>query len=270
MPKKEQITRENYYSIETNKDYMSASQFKDFLKCEAYALAKIKGEWEDDTTDALMIGQYVDAYFNGELEDFKQAHPDIYNSRTGELKTQYAKANDIIKAAEDDPMFLAYMTGIRQVIYTGEIAGVPFKAMVDSDFPDKTVDGKVMKDLKPTWNDKLHCKESFIRAYGYDIQGAIYQELKRQYYGKKVPFILAPITKEKVPTKRLINVEQEQLDNALKEIKEKAPHFQDIKLGLAIPIYCGECDYCKSVLKVNRVSSSYEFDPYDNNEVEED
>lgn len=261
MPKKEQITKENYYSIETNKSYMSASQFKDFLKCEAYALAKINGEWEDETTDALLIGQYVDSYFNGELDDFKAKHPEIFNSRTGELKSQYIKANDIIKAIEDDPMFYAYMTGVRQVIYTGEIAGVPFKAMVDSDFPDKTVDGKVMRNLLPIWNDKLHRKESFIKAYGYDIQGAIYQELKRQRYDMRVPFILAPITKEDVPIKKLINVEQEQLDDALALVVEKAPHFQDLKLGFATPTYCGECDYCKSVLKVNQLSSSYDFEP---------
>ena len=262
------ITRKNYYSLETNQDYMSASQFKDFLKCEAYALAKIRGEWVDETTDALLIGQYVDAYFNGELEEFKQEHPDIFNSRTGELKSQYIKANEIIKVAEDDPMFYAFMTGVRQKIYVGEINGVPFKAMVDSDFPDKTVDGKVMKDLKPIWNEEKHCKESFIKAYGYDIQGAIYQELKRQCYDEKVPFILAPITKEKVPTKALINVEQETLDDALELVKEKAPHFQDLKLGLEAPTYCGKCDYCKSVLKLNKILSSKEFEPYDNSEIE--
>lgn len=269
MPKKEQITRDNYYSLETNQAYMSASQFKDFEKCEAYALAKIRGEWVDETTDALLIGQYVDAYFNGELEEFKENHQEIFNSRTGELKSQYIKANDIIKAAEDDPMFYAYMTGVRQMIYVGEINGVPFKAMVDSDFPDKTVDGKVMRNLKPIWNEKLHRKESFIKAYGYDIQGAIYQELKRQCYDNKVPFILAPITKEDIPTKKLINVEQKQLDDALELVKAKAPHYQDIKLGFEKATYCGECDYCKSVLKVNQINSSYDFEPYDNYEEEE-
>ena len=32
----------NYYSNEANKEYMSYSQFKDFIKCPAYAMAKIK------------------------------------------------------------------------------------------------------------------------------------------------------------------------------------------------------------------------------------
>ena len=50
--------------------------------------------------------------------------------------------------------------------------------------------------------------------------------------------------------------------------KEKAPHFQDLKLGLETPTYCGKCDYCKSVLKLNKILSSKEFEPYDNSEIE--
>ena len=37
------LNKNNYYSQEANKYYMSYSQFKDFLKCPAYAMAKIKG-----------------------------------------------------------------------------------------------------------------------------------------------------------------------------------------------------------------------------------
>ena len=47
------LTYLNYYSQNANKEYMSYSQFKDFLKCPACAMAKIKGEWEDEYTDSL-------------------------------------------------------------------------------------------------------------------------------------------------------------------------------------------------------------------------
>lgn len=261
-----ELTQDNYYSKEADLLYMSTSQFKDFIKCEAYALAKIKGEWVEEKTDAMLIGSYVDSYFSGELEQFKQEHPEIINTRTGELKAQFQKAEELIKSILADDMLYEYLMGAHQVIYTGEIAGVPFKGKVDSDFDDKIVDGKVMKDLEPVWAKNQYggySKVNFAIAQRYDIQGAIYQEIKRQNSGKKVPFILGVITKEKVPSKALIEIDNDLLEIALNEVKEKAPHFQDIKLGLIQPTYCGKCDYCKSVLNVNKVVSIHEYDPSD-------
>lgn len=260
------LTKDNYYSKEADIAYLSSSQFKDFLKCQAYALAKIKGEWVDEKSDALLIGSYVDSYFSGELETFKAEHPEIFNSRTGELKAQFQNAEELIKVILGDDMLYEHLMGEHQAIYVGEINGVPFKGKFDSDFDDKIVDGKVMKDLEPVWAKNQfgrYTKVNFAIAQRYDIQGAIYQELKRQKTGKRVPFILDVVTKEKVPSKALLQIDNETLDIALEEVKEKAPHFQDIKMGLVEPIYCGKCDYCKSVLKVNKVVSFHEFDPAD-------
>ena len=36
-----EINNENYYNNESNKTFMSCSQFKDFQKCEVEALAKV-------------------------------------------------------------------------------------------------------------------------------------------------------------------------------------------------------------------------------------
>jgi hypothetical protein len=69
------LTSENYFSQESNKEYLSVSQYKDFMGthgkqgCEEYALAKIDGIWVEDMeeSDALMVGSYVDAHFEGTL-----------------------------------------------------------------------------------------------------------------------------------------------------------------------------------------------------------
>lgn len=268
MEKKEFIlTKENYYSHGANMLYMSSSEFKDFLKCEAYALAKIKGEFVEEKSDAMLIGSYVDSYFSGELDQFKNDHPEIINSRTGELKAQFVKAEELIKEILKDDMLYEFLMGEHQVVYLGNIGGVPFKGKFDSDFDDKIVDGKVMKDMQPTWVETEfgnYKKVNFIMAQRYDIQGAIYQELKRQKTGEKVPFILDVITKEKVPSKALIRIDDYDLEKALDEVKEKAPRFNAIKLGQIKPTYCGKCDYCKSILKVNSVQSMHDYDPIDN------
>lgn len=39
------VTAENYYSPEMNMAYMGSTQFKAFEKCEAAALAELKGEY---------------------------------------------------------------------------------------------------------------------------------------------------------------------------------------------------------------------------------
>lgn len=62
------LTAENYYSPEANREYMSASQIKQFMKCPAAAMAELRGEYERPTTSALLIGSYVDACFEGTLE----------------------------------------------------------------------------------------------------------------------------------------------------------------------------------------------------------
>ena len=61
------VTAENYFSPESNMKYMGSSQFKAFQKCEAAALAELKGEYVRPPSDALLIGSYVDAHFEGTL-----------------------------------------------------------------------------------------------------------------------------------------------------------------------------------------------------------
>lgn len=53
------LTNENYYSQEANKAYMSVSQYKSFLECEACAMAQINGEYERQATMGMRfkVGQ---------------------------------------------------------------------------------------------------------------------------------------------------------------------------------------------------------------------
>ena len=45
----------NYYSSEANREFMSVSQFKDFMKCPAMAMAKLNGAYERDFSKALLL-----------------------------------------------------------------------------------------------------------------------------------------------------------------------------------------------------------------------
>lgn len=242
------LMQSNYYSSKANNEYMSYSQFKDFLKCPAYAMAKIKGEWQDEITDSLLVGSYVDSWLDGKLDKFQEEHPEIFNSRTGELKANFKQAEDLCKVIKQDKFLFKLLKGKRQKIMTGYIAGVPFKIKIDSLHDDMIVDGKVLKDCEDCWIDG---KYPFYMANRYDCQGAIYQTIVQQNVGKKLPFVLGIVTKEKVPDKRLIKIQDSVLEDAKNEVIVKAPIFQKMKLGETEPYRCGCCDFCKSTKKLD-------------------
>ena len=50
------LTAENYFSQEAQREYMSASQFKAFDRCEAAAAAELRGEYVRDESTSLLIG----------------------------------------------------------------------------------------------------------------------------------------------------------------------------------------------------------------------
>lgn len=246
------INNENYYSQDANKEYMSYSQFKDFDKCPAMAMAKINGEYKVEENDSMLIGSYVDAWLDGELDKFIIDHPQVFNSRTGELKVQFKQAQQLCDVIKQDDYLYNQLKGKRQVIVTGNIAGVKFKGKIDSLLEDKIVDGKVLKDCEDIWQDGE--KKPFYKANGYDIQGAIYKILYMQQFGKDLPFELAVITKEKQPDKRIFIFSDATIDNALQEIIAKAPVFDAIKKGEEPAWNCGVCDYCRKQKQLNENS----------------
>lgn len=248
-----QLTSENYFSQQANLEYMSCSQFKSFCECEERTLADIAEDYKRDSSTALLVGSYVDAHFEGTLDIFKAQHPELFK-RDGTLKSDYIQAESIIQRVENDKLFMKYMAGEKQVIMTGEIAGVPYKIKIDSYHPDKAiVDLKVIKAFEKLWNDTEKQKQSFIRYWGYDIQGAIYQEIVRQNTGKKLPFFIAAATKEKHTDFNVFAVPQEWLDEKLAFVEERTPHFARLKTGEEAAERCERCDWCKDTKILDRI-----------------
>lgn len=258
------INNENYYTQKANLKYMSCSQFKDFRKCEEMALAKISGDHIQPTTNAMLIGSYVDAHYESTLDVFKTKHPEIFK-RDSSLKADYVMAEKLIKRTESDPLFSKYMSGEKQIIMTGEIENIPFKIKMDSYHKDKAiVDLKCMKDFKPIWNEDLHQKEPFVEAWGYDIQGAIYQEIVYQNTGRKLPFFITAVTKENVPDMAVISIPQERLDDCLNLVKALAPRYQALKLGHETAARCGKCDWCKETKMLTEIIDYRDIGVVDN------
>ena len=252
------LTSHNYHSLEANRAYWSVSQFKSFSKCEAAGLAEVRGEYKREETDSLLIGSYVDAYFSGELEEFVDKHADQMFTKKGELYAKYVQAEKMIERIKQDRLMLDYLRGDRQVIIRADLFGYPWKAKIDVLSEDRIVDLKTVKDFGYV-NEEGYGRRSWVEAWGYDIQGAVYQKLEQIYSGRPepLPFYLAAVTKEKVPDIKVIQIPQYVLDTALQIVEAKIDRFDLIKSGEVEPIRCEKCDYCKAT-KVLTVPEIYE------------
>lgn len=258
----EELTKENY---RTNHHFMSYSRFSRFLDCEASAAVG----YHEPSSVAQLIGSYVDAHFSDEMDEFIEEHPEIFNSKTGELKSDFKSANDYISRIESDEVFSYYMSGEKQVIMTGIIDGVPFKIKMDSYKKDEfIVDLKVMKDFKNVWCKYLRGYTNFVEAYNYDIEMAIFQEIVYQNTGKKLPCYLACITKENPSDVGIFQIPQIQLDKALKIVKSNLPRIKAILNGEVAPHRCEECSYCRMTKKARVLD--YEYVGYNGDRLREE
>lgn len=247
------LTAENYFSPENQLKYMGASQFKAFLACPAAALAEIHGEYRQEESTALLVGSYVDAYFEGTLDLFKSKHPALFK-RDGGLKSDYVQAEQIIQRIERDEMMMRYLSGQKQVIMTGEIEGVPFKIKIDSFHLGKAiVDQKVMKDFESIWNPAEGRRLPYWQNWGYDFQGAIYREIVRQNTGDTLPFFIAGATKQKVTRLEIGQIAPERLNYCLDIVKHEAPRFAAMKRGQIETERCEQCDYCAETHKLTEI-----------------
>lgn len=233
------LNNENYYSNEANKQYMSVSQYKQFRKCEAMAMAEIQGEWKKPKSTALLVGSYVDSWFEGTLAEFRLENPEIFK-KDGTLKADYIQADEIIRKLKDDSIFMDYMSGEKQRIFTRELFGVPWKIKIDSLHPDKIVDLKIMASM-----DRVMGK-SFVEHWGYDLQMAVYSYVQ----GDSLDTYLAVATKQKEMDKEIIHVPEWRREELLDEIERFLPHIIDVKSGKLEPERCGVCEYCRATKKI--------------------
>lgn len=256
------LTEDNYFSIEAGRKYWSNSQFKAFNKCEAAGLAEVAGDYTKEKTEALLIGSYVDAYFSGggEFEKFQETEGASMFKKNGELYAKFEHANELIRAIENQPLMMQYLKGDRQKIMTGELFGVPWKIKMDVYKKDECiVDLKTVKDFEDVW-DPGYGYRPWLEYWGYDIQGFIYTRIEQAVTGRAdpLPFYIVAVTKEKTPDVKIIHVPDHILQAAGGLVEAKIDRFDLIKKGEVEPIRCECCDYCKST-KVLTAVEEYEI-----------
>lgn len=232
------LTNENYF-LDTS--YMSVSAWKRFAKCEVLGIVPFD---DSETSTAMLVGSYIDAWTEGTLDKFIEANPQIISSKgatKGELKSDFKQADEIIKYMESKPRIMKFLAGEKQRIMVGEIEGVPFKIKMDSYFPDKLIcDLKTMRSV----TDSQGNFTDFITPWQYDIQLACYQEIEFQNTGQRKPCYIVAVTKETPINSVVVQIPQEVLDRALYQVKSTIVDYYAVKMGNKEPVGCGKCKAC--------------------------
>lgn len=270
-----------YFSPEANLKYLDCTTYKNIVGtlgrrgCECRALAIAKGEYDPPKTEALLVGGYVDAYFDNSLEEYKKKNiNDIFakasvkkynEGKIGfedlELLKAFKDADVMIERAKREPLFMRYVEGETQKILTADIEGVPIRVKLDSYDGHRITDIKTSASITQTWYVKdLAERLNFAEYFGYIEQAFFYQTAVEQNFGKKLPFYLAVITKEKVdsvphPRVAVIQIPDAVIEDKGKEIKSKIHTAWSLLQGEFEPVPCGCCEWCADNLPLTEVIS---------------
>jgi hypothetical protein len=239
------LTSRNYYSAKANQAYFSVSQFKDFLKCPAMAMAKLNGEYVPERGRALILGSLVDEMLTGtkkSQDKFIEENRSELFKKNGEPYADVEQALETVERVKKQPLMMHYLGGKHQTIMTGEIEGVPFKIKMDSfDRDEYITDLKYMASLRSP-----NLFTPMVEYWGYDLQAACYQEIVRQNIGKRLPFYFDVATKEKPAHLAVGQISQWNIDKAMETVRANIVRFQKIKTGELEADRCEDynCEFC--------------------------
>ncbi|MBP1999725.1 hypothetical protein J2Z69_000744 [Paenibacillus shirakamiensis] len=264
-----QLNSHNYHSTEANIHYWSNSQYKDFISCEARAIAKLEG-WTEPSSDALLIGSYVHAYFESPevFQEFKNSNPEMISSKgptKGQLKAGFLQANLLIKTIENDPLCMFVLQGEKEVILTGEFAGAAWKVKMDNYAPDRNrfSDIKTVAVIQKEIWDPESGYVSFVESSKYTAQMALYAEIERLTRSRDgwIEPIIVAVSKEDPPDKAVISINAYDIKRELDNIANNMPRLIEVKAGRIQPLRCENCRYCRETKKLNKIVHYSELVP---------
>lgn len=284
------LTSDNYYTPEADREYMSCSQYQDFLSCEARALAKLQGRYIPNQSEVLTVGNYFHTAMESPEahEEFCNQHfEEIYKTKvdrkTGEViptgkYAPYATADQMIDVCYKDPLIksLIDLKGENEVIMTGELFGVPWKIRLDKYIADRRliIDWKTTADINKTeYNPILGERESFVESLGYMMRAAVYTEIEKQFTGNSsdADFVIIAISKQDPPDKAALLLNHRQrYDWELEQIEKHMMNIRRIKNGELRPRRCGMCDYCRATKVLKKIIPYYVLNPKFREEREEE
>lgn len=271
------LTNDNYFQDER---YMSVSSWKKFNKCELQGTLP----FTEDYNASMLVGSYVDEYVSGTLDQFKEAHPELFVTKFVQNETTIQEiqkqdpsyitrngtfvASKKTEAMEKFPMYFTEEVRLKaefkqadeickyidskprlQKFLGGEKQTIMVGEIEGVPFKikmDSYIPDKLIADLKimRSVTNSQGDYVDFITPWGYDVQMACYQEVVRQNTGKQLPCYIVAVTKEEPINSVVIQIPQDVLDRALYQVQSTVRDYYDIKQGRKTANGCGKCKAC--------------------------
>jgi len=170
---------------------MSYSRYKAYQTCPAAAWAKYHTDWKEGPKECFAIGQYVDlALLTPEIplvpESFQPDNVPFLFDQKGQLRNTAGlrKVQACIAAAQSNEIIRnALLNTERQAVLYPTIGGAVWKCALDvwDTVQERVWDLKTSGNpYKKTWSPKHSERVSYITAFGYGYQLAVYREAVRQ------------------------------------------------------------------------------------------
>ena len=113
------LTSKNYYGPKASKEFMSVSQFKDFLKCPNMAMAKLNGEYVPERGRALILGSLVDEMLTGtkkSQDKFIEENRSELFKKNGDPYADVEQALETVERVRKQPLMMHYLGGKHEII----------------------------------------------------------------------------------------------------------------------------------------------------------
>ena len=272
------ITENNYYDEHS---VMSVSQYEAWLKCPKSAHAQyVTGEYSPEPSEAMQLGTYMHAMFEGAgaTRAFTDTHDILLKSgkNKGKPSVKYARAVLARERAMQDEVFMQYMTGKKEKIYTGEFAGIEWKIKVDCINEDRMFasdlkyiasiseekwekywfdeDGNLLTPEEASNHINPHKKNllvPFYEKYRYWTRTALYWQILYIATGNRYQMFLPCISKEEIPDIEVFDMNNiDRFIYELKIIEQEVPKILQMKENPFLIEGCGHCEYCRSQKKL--------------------
>lgn len=194
------------------------------------------------------------------LKKIEEEEPTLITYKPKGLKSNFLMADKMVKRCQKDPLFMGFMDGEKQRIFTAEMWGIPFKAKIDSYKPygkPILVDLKTTRDIHKLFFKKDIGHIDFISYYGYIYQLALYREIVYRNTGEMCDCYVCAVSKGKHPEIKVIGIDNVSLDSAIAEIEKSIKYTSLVEVwrGQTEPMRCNspECPYCVDTERLTEI-----------------
>lgn len=242
------LTPDNYHSSEARAEWISSTDVKTALRCEALWAARDAGARPyPEQSESFAYGHLFEAALTGTAEEYISAHPELLltrGSNKGQLRAAYADALDLAQDVRRSPFLAGLVDRCRkQVILTGELEGLPVRVMMDLVDEDGSIyDIKTAHDFRQVWDNGRGAYTEWWELYHYPVQLWIYREIAQQN-GFTVPHVGLIGASKRDGDVQALRLSKEVLDGAGADARYALNRMAAIRAGSA-PEACGSCDYC--------------------------